>query len=206
MNRRFLAVAAIAAAVVFAPYTAGAQVTFNTNGSYLGLGGVGSGGFIGSATSGSRAFTIFCTDKNNNISLGSTYTAYLTPLFGTIDLSNTRLGTMTPFALNIYKANASLASLITGNNPAGQTAQNQIWLNAELPGRNAAPMFGNANFNATGWYVVTQRIASGNDALGVQELLAFDASVVPEPSTYALMATGLFGLVGVARRRRATQA
>lgn len=28
-------------------------------------------------------------------------------------------------------------------------------------------------------------------------------NVVPEPSTYALMATGLFGIVGIARRRRA---
>ncbi len=31
-----------------------------------------------------------------------------------------------------------------------------------------------------------------------------NASVVPEPSTYALMATGLIGLVGVARRRRSS--
>lgn len=31
-------------------------------------------------------------------------------------------------------------------------------------------------------------------------------NVVPEPSTYALMATGLFGLVGVSRRRRSSAA
>lgn len=35
------------------------------------------------------------------------------------------------------------------------------------------------------------------------EINAGPASVVPEPSTYALMATGFIGLVGVARRRNA---
>jgi hypothetical protein len=34
--------------------------------------------------------------------------------------------------------------------------------------------------------------------------VAVNASVIPEPSTYALMATGLLGLAGIARRRRTT--
>ena len=206
MNRRFLAVAAMAAVVVFAPQAAGAQVPFSVSGSYVSINATGANGFIGTATSGSSVFTISCTDKNNFISLPSSMSAFLTPLWGTIDLSKTRLGSLTTFALDIYKANASLASVITANNLAGQTAQDHIWENAELPGRISAPTHGDANFDATGWYVVTQQVAIGNDVNGVQELLAYDASVVPEPSTYALMATGLFGLVGVARRRRATQA
>jgi hypothetical protein len=34
--------------------------------------------------------------------------------------------------------------------------------------------------------------------------VGINASVIPEPSTYALMATGLLGLAGIARRRRTT--
>lgn len=201
MIRRFLAV--LAAASFATTTAAAAQATVNTSSVRTNLGGVAAGGYIGSATVGSDVFTIFCTDKNNNITLGSSFQAYLTPLFGTIDLSRTRLGALTPFALDIYTANASLASLIaTPVDAADQTRQNQIWLNAELPNRNAAPLYGNTGFDATGWYVVTQVGAAGNDDRGVQELLAFQPSVVPEPSTYALMATGLIGMAGIARRRR----
>lgn len=48
-------------------------------------------------------------------------------------------------------------------------------------------------------------IAQATSAGGVETTFSasFTAAVVPEPSTYALLGTGLFALAGVARRRRA---
>jgi len=168
---------------------------------------LGNGGFIGSATTNpvfSGPFRIFCTDQNNNITLGSTYSVWITPLWNNTDMSRTRLAG-NPFALNVYKANASLASVIASPiDNADRARQVEMWRNAD-GNVNSAPTFGNANFNTTGWYVFTAVGAAGIDNDNrMQEQLGF--SPVPEPSTYALFASGLLGMGVITRRRSRQQA
>ncbi|MCU0626286.1 MAG: PEP-CTERM sorting domain-containing protein [Gemmatimonadaceae bacterium] len=219
MLRRLLALTLTVATVAATSLRAQSPVsgTVQTSGTFTAITGIGAGGYIGSATitgatlPGSGPFQIFCTDKNNSITLGgSAFAAWITPLWGG-DVTRTRLGgdnnpslagiqPLTANALAIYRSNASLAAqLPTASAAFRATLQDQIWQNAEAPFNHA--LFGNANFNATGWYVITQVSAVGNDHVGVQELLAFRP--VPEPSTYAMMGTGLALLVLAARRRRA---
>jgi len=206
--RKLLALTALAAALV-APQAAAAQPTLlslYTSGSFTPL---GNGGYIGSATTLpglSGPFVIFCTDRNNTISLGSNFIGniWATPLWNNTDMSKTRLAN-SAFALDIYRANASLAIQIAPAIDAADVArQEEMWVNADdTP--NLAPTFGNAGFDATGWYVFTQVGSAGvNDDNLMQEQLG--VGVVPEPSTYALFASGLVGMGMIARRRRNQQA
>ncbi|MCU0634870.1 MAG: PEP-CTERM sorting domain-containing protein [Gemmatimonadaceae bacterium] len=57
--------------------------------------------------------------------------------------------------------------------------------------------------NLAGELVVNINRGNSNDAVAFDYFRLNGTTVVPEPSTYALMATGLIGLVGIARRRRA---
>jgi len=197
--RKLLALTALAATLI-APSAAVAQTTLNTSNIATLLGGVGSGGFIGTGTVAgfTGPFQIFCTDKNNSITLGSSYQVWVTPLWNNTDMSKTRLGGSL-FALDIYQANASLASMITGDNAASQQKQDEMWKNAEASPL-VFPVFGDANFDSVGWYVITHVDAVGNDNTGAQELIGFNP--VPEPSTYALLASGLLGIGVLSRRRR----
>ena len=210
-----------AAALLVAAHAAVAQApvqgTVATSSTFTPITGIGAGGYIGSAMItgpslfGTGPFAIFCTDQANNLSLGGTLVnAWITPLFGNLDLSKTRLGgdadagtgglqPLDTKALAVYRANAFLAAqLPSASATLRATLQDQMWQNAASP-FNVDPAFGDKTFSALGWYVITMPNAIGNVTTGPQELLAFRP--VPEPSTYALMATGL-GLVALVVRRR----
>lgn len=203
--RKLLALTALTATLI-APSAAVAQptlATFNTSNIFTAL---GNGGYIGSAalTGFSGPFKIFCTDQNNNISLGSSYAVWVTPLWNNTDMSKTRLASTT-FALAAYTANASLASMIGEPiDDADRTRQTDMWFNVETA-TSMGQLRGDTSFDTTNWYVITAVGAAGvDDDNLMQEQLGF--SPVPEPSTYALLATGLLGVGAIARRRRAQQA
>ncbi len=193
------------------------------NGAYVATGTITglNGNTVGSGFSGLNMVIdkFFCTDQQNTISLPSTYIAWISYISPNSNMSQTRIGSRNPASPvgpnTIYTLNASLANTITlpANNAsqavknatyaANNTAQSQIWNNAQQP---STPNYGNSSFNTNGWFVVTAPPGQGQFG-GTQELLAYSSTVqtlstVPEPGTYALLVPALLIVGGVARRRR----
>lgn len=175
------------------------------------------------------AFTVYCVDFLHSISAGAVWTANVTQLTGA--LTNTRLGILgAPDPLLRYQMAAWLAARfalnqsraawtglhdaiwsITTPGYALRTAEGQSW-QAQVTAAFAGGVPTDLDWQS--WSVVTDvksggvvtlSIGGGGGGDGVQEFLVHSAAspvVTPEPETYLLLATGMFGLLFFAWRRR----
>jgi hypothetical protein len=169
------------------------------------------------------SFTLYCVDYANRISRGNQINAYVSTI-GTGQIGMTRLGqAVAPKALDRYKMAAWLASQYHGAGAAHWSAiQTTIWTITALSpfsAGNPANWTGpdgtnwsdeviaalNADFygmNFDNWHVLTPVDDNGR-LVAKQEMLA--QSVVPEPQTYVLLASGLLFMVFFGRRRMKEQ-
>lgn len=129
------------------------------------------------------------------------------------DLGNTRLGTQAG-SLNRYRQAAYYASLFDSWEDLGTSRQSvwtdihaMIWSGMSDSFVDSAPnstpgLLAHAgaaeDYSADGWYVLT----GTGDNPGQEMLVRTRTATVPEPSTYLLMATGLFFLAVLGRKRR----
>ncbi len=167
-----------------------------------------------------QSVTMFCIDILNQVSNGDTWTGVLTSLADpAATLSTTRHSAASdPMAMTKYRTTAWLTSQFgLQSSESWNDIQHAIW-NVWAPGQYAATAWdaagaaaaatGFAGFDFSQYAVLTDVTGIGRTLGGAQEFIVpgigggGTGSVVPEPSTYLLMATGLVALAGVARRRR----
>jgi len=199
------------AAMVLAPAVASAQpvgsVAFTLASrpfAVLEGGGFGTSNVVFTPTDGAPInlanFLVWCIDETRGVSVGSSYT---------YDMYTVGAFANTNFGGGVY--NASLADMrrITSLTETFQNAsanpvdwtnlankdgiQNGIWDTFE--GLGSA--LGNPGFVSADWFILHN---GQSQTFAVR--LPSPNIVVPEPSTYAMMAMGLVGLAGFARRRR----
>ncbi|MCU0646578.1 MAG: PEP-CTERM sorting domain-containing protein [Gemmatimonadaceae bacterium] len=159
-------------------------------------------GFVAPGTLTFNATTIgisrfFCIDDNAQITIPGISDVWVTRLDAT-DWTRTKIGNgnaaNNALAASRYTQATGYAAAVTfGDIAFNQNQQRNMWRATDGVAAINAPT--TAAFAATNWYVVT-----GRDNFGQQQELL--ATVVPEPSTYALVATGLVALGVAARRRR----
>jgi hypothetical protein len=148
---------------------------------------------FGASTVGISRF--FCVDDNRQITIPGTSDVWVTRLDAT-DWSRTLVGSSlgNVVAAARYTQAAGYAGAVTfGDIAFNQNQQRNMWRATDGVAAINSPT--SAAVVLSNWYVLTGRDNFGNQ----QELIA---TVVPEPSTYALVATGLVALGVAARRRR----
>jgi hypothetical protein len=174
---------------------------------------------------GTPTLDILCVDLFNGISNGTLYSADITFLSsGTAALaSRTRAGELLggSTAMQRYMRAAWLSEQFQTTNRGTNASTSQwddlhgaVWfmmngvgpvvdsgISFWLTQVAAAELGGFAGMDFSKYAIVTDVRMNEHGVGGVQEFM-IRTSVVPEPSTYALMATGLMAMAGMARRRR----
>ncbi|MEX2472177.1 MAG: PEP-CTERM sorting domain-containing protein [Gemmatimonadota bacterium] len=186
-------------------YNVASSRTFNGQRVYV---GPYEGAFGGGVTA--PSFSIICIDFDAYAGDQNVIVTSLADAMSDSDLGNTRLAGAAG-SLTRYRQAAYYASLFDSWGALG-TDQQDVWTDIHAMIWNgmsdtfsdsgtvqtAFDLNAALDYSADGWYVLT---GTGDDP-GQEMLVRTRTATVPEPSTYLLMATGLFFLAVLGRKRR----